>query len=60
MTHCIVLSIYLVMATVHNDVPANHMRIAEGGKYLEQKCEEEKKASEKKLGETKLDKVKKE
>jgi hypothetical protein len=60
MSYCIVLAIYLGMAQSHMDVPANHIKIAEGGKFLEQKCEEEKKKSEKKLGESKLDKAKKE
>lgn len=60
MNICLILSIYLAMAQSHMDVPANHVKIAEGGKYLEQSCEKEKKAAEKKVSGAKIEKAKKE
>lgn len=46
MNFCTVLAMFLLMYQSHSDVPASHKRLAEGGKFLEQKCDEEKKAEE--------------
>ena len=65
MNICIALAIYSAMTTAHVDTQANHVKINEGGKFLEQKCEEFKTAEEKKakkeekksaIGDAKVDK----
>lgn len=50
---------YLSMTNVHMDTPANHIQIANGGKFLNEQCEkfkkdEEKKEKKKPVGESKV------
>ena len=58
---CIALQIYFQMANAHMDTAVNHVKIAEGGQFLQRQCEDLKKVTEKKgskkasLGESKLE-----
>lgn len=48
MNICIALALYSAMTSAHVDTQANHVKINEGGKFLEAQCEDYKKAEEKK------------
>lgn len=50
---CIVMQIYLAMATTHLDTAQNHVKIAEGGKFLVAQCEQHEKKS--KVGKSKVE-----
>lgn len=57
---CIITSFYLAMFQAHLAIPADHAKLAEGGKFLEAQCEEfktkKKMNNAPKTGEAKIDK----
>ncbi len=53
MNPCIVLQIFIAMANVHSDTPANQNKISEAAQYQQKECQVWEKAEKKKAPEAK-------
>lgn len=55
MNTCMVLQMYLAMANVHSDIPANQQKISDGAQYLQDECKKEQEKKPAKKVEKKVD-----